>query len=123
MKLLHGFCAVSQHGDMHLSVGIVPGNCEAKVSRALPVLRYLIAGVRCVQQVLCMFFSNIFDTKIVNREGKGDRSPVMFPIARGSCTLLVTFCDQLCFKQLLCNDAGLWQSVHTFLDADIDIIV
>ena len=70
-----------------------------------------------------MFFSIVFDTKIVNTEGKGDRLPVMFLIARGSCTLLVTFSDQPCFEQLLCNDAGLWQSMHTFLDADIDITI
>ena len=72
-------CSIpARHGDMHLPVGIVPGNSEAKVSRALPILRCLIVGVQCVQQVLCMFFFNVFDTKIINTEGKGDTVDVGF---------------------------------------------
>ena len=113
---LHSFGAVSRHGDMHLSLGIVPGNSETKVSCAIPLLGCLIVEVY-------KFFSDVFDPEIVSTEGKGDRSLVMLPVARGSCTLPVTFSDQPYFEEFLCSDASLWQSIHTFLDVDIDITI
>ena len=119
VKTIHGFGAVPWHGDADPTPSVVPRNSEAKVSCPVPVLGSLVELVQRLQEVVGMFPSDVFDSKVINTEGKRDWSPVVLPKTWCNGALMVAFCNKTFFKELLCNDASLWQPVHTFLDTDI----
>ena len=60
-----------------------------------------------------MLFSNIFDAKIVHGEAETNRASVMCPQSRGCGALAIAMLCQALFQQLLGNDTGLWQAVHS----------
>ena len=70
-----------------------------------------------------MFFSNIFDTKIVDHKCKPDGAPVMHPEPGYEGALAITMFVQSLFKQLVCNQSGVRQAIHTKNNLDIDAII
>ena len=70
VKTVHGFGAVAWHGDADLSCRIVPSYSEAKVPCPVPVLGSLVERIQCFQEVVGMFPSDVFDTKVVHHKGE-----------------------------------------------------
>jgi len=62
-----------------------------------------------------MFDADVFHSKIIHTECKGDGSPVVLPKTRGDSALVVPVRYKAYFKELLCNDACLRKAIHTFL--------
>ena len=70
-----------------------------------------------------MFDADVFHSKIVHTECKGDGSPVMLPKTRVDSALVVPVCYQVFFEELLCDDARLWKAIHTFLYSHVDVSI
>ena len=98
MKTDASFLTVAWHGELNLSEGVVPFDCETKVTLAFPVLRRFVVFVECLKKVLCMFDTNVFYSEIINTEGKGDGAPVVLPETWCDGALLVAFVGQPLFE-------------------------
>ena len=64
---------------MHLFTLVIPLNGESTVSFPFFFDQALIIFLDCLQQVLDVFLTNVFDSKIVDDQCKGDGSPFVFP--------------------------------------------
>ncbi len=68
-----------------------------------------------------MISSNILNTKIVYAQVEPHRASDMFPLSRCVWLLKVPMMRQSFLEEFVGQDAGLWQSVHSF--ADLHVIV
>ncbi len=59
---------------------------------------------------------DVFDTKVINNEGKADGAPCMCPISRGDLALTVSGDEEAFLEEFLCKNAGLGKAVHATLD-------
>ena len=78
---------------------------------------------RCVDEMIGVFFAHIFHTKVIDTEGKTDGSPIMRPETGVDCALVVAIGLEALFEELLRNDTGLWESIHTLLNAHKDVSI
>ncbi len=59
-----------------------------------------------------VFFSNIFDTKIVNNQCERDRPCFMFPQAGSIVTFVITVREEMLSKELVGKDTCLGEAPH-----------
>ena len=72
MELEEGCFDVSWHGDAHISVDVVPLECEAEVFLPGPVLGDFVILPEEFEQVISVCLPYVLDPKIVNNEGKNE---------------------------------------------------
>ncbi len=56
---------------------------------------------------------DVLHAKIVNNQGEADWAPFVAPVSRGYFALLVACFVELFGEEVLGNDAGLWEAVHS----------
>ena len=54
------------HGDLAGAGFVVPFKINACVFLPLPVSSDHVVFLQCVEEILCVFFANIFDAKIID---------------------------------------------------------
>ena len=123
MEALPSFFAVARHGEADETVAVVPMQGKPNVASSLPIHGDFIVALKCVDEMIGVCFATIFHTKIINTEGKADGSPIMCPETGVDFALVVTVGLEALFEELLRNDAGLRESIHTFLNAHKDISI
>jgi hypothetical protein len=74
-------------------------------------------------KMVCMLPPNVLDAKVVNAESERKRSPVMFLKARCDDALMVAVLVEAFFKEILCMDACLQETVHSLLYFDVDCTI
>ena len=88
-------CNVSIHGDAAGPIGvpgvIIPSEVDSCKFCAFPVCVDLIVLLESLEEMECMFFSNVFDAKVVDEFKKLDGEPLMAREARG-CGRFVISC-------------------------------
>ena len=67
-----------------------------------------------------MFFTDIFHAKIVDNKGELDWSPFVLPKAWYQLALVVTTFVETLLKQLIGQQAGLWEAIHASIRFDVD---
>ena len=72
LELEEGCFNVSRHGDAHISVDVVPLECEAEVFLPGPVLGDLVIFPEGFEQVISVCRLCVLDPKVVNDEGKNE---------------------------------------------------
>ena len=70
LELEEGCFNVSWHGDTHISIDVVPLECEAKVFLPSPVLGDLVIFLEGFEPVIGLCLPCVLDTKFVNDERK-----------------------------------------------------
>ena len=70
-----------------------------------------------------MFFANVFDGKIVDYEYKGDGSEGVEPKSWRVASLVISMDGESFCEKFVGEDAGLGQSIHAFLDFNINVTV
>jgi hypothetical protein len=123
MEALPSFFAVARHGEADKMVVVVPMQGKPNVALPLPIHGDFIVAFKCVDEMIGVCFANIFHTEVIDTEGKADGSPIMCPETGVDFALVVTIGLEALFEELLRNDAGLWESMHTFLNALKDISI
>jgi hypothetical protein len=59
--------------------------------------------------------NDVLHAKIVFDKGEADGAPVMMPVFWCDCALPVSCFVKAFGEEFVCNDAGLWEAVHTAL--------
>ncbi len=66
---------------------------------------------------------DVLDAKVVDTESEQKRLPVMFPKARCDVALMVAVLIEAFFKEILCKNACLQDTVHSLLYFDVDCTI
>ena len=82
MKLEESCFNVSWHGDAHISVDVVPLECESEVFLPVPVLSDLVILQEGFEQVIGVCLPCVLDPKIIDEEGKDEVWRVVAPEGR-----------------------------------------
>jgi hypothetical protein len=108
-------------GDIAAIVVLV--HVHAKVAFSIPVNGTFVVFLKNFCKNVGMLPPNVLDTKVVDTESEQERSPVMFPKAWSDIALLVAMLVELFFEKILCKDARLQETIHTFLYFDLDCTI
>ena len=91
METLEGISYVWKHGEVYLTIRVVPVDVHSKVPWSGPVVWNGVVLAEDGHEVVAMMFAYVLDTKIVHTEGKRDWAPVVGPESRDKCALTVPF--------------------------------
>ena len=80
---------VAGHGEIHGVGCVVPFEVDATVGVAFPISSYFVLFREEINEIICMFFANVFDTKVIMAESI--LAPVMNtdPVVVASGPLLI----------------------------------
>ena len=98
MESSESFGNIAGHRQVDLPAGVIPLYGESAISPPFPIRRALIIYSYCLQQVLCMLFTDIFDAKIVHDNAETNRPSVVFPQSRGCGALAIAMLGQVLFQ-------------------------
>jgi len=72
-----------------------------------------------IKEVIEVFCSNIFYSKVINNEAELDGTPFVAPEARGGFHLIVTFNKKAGSEKIIGQDAGLGQTIATLANFEV----
>jgi hypothetical protein len=78
------------HAYVNMSFVIIPSKVYTEVEMSVPILFELIVLAECVNEVVRIMSSNIFNTEIIDSKGKLHRPGDMFPQSRRVGHLIVS---------------------------------
>ncbi len=99
---------------------VVPIQCYPNVLFACPIARKFVVFFECILEMLCMFFANVFDAKIINNQCELYGSCVTLPKSRYQFALLVSVFVEAFFEEFVGQESCLGEPVHTALGSDVD---
>jgi hypothetical protein len=73
-----------------------------------------------IKEVVEVFNSNIFYTKVINNEAELDGTPFMTPEARGGFCFIVSFCKKAGLEEIIGQNAGLGKAVAALANFEVD---
>jgi hypothetical protein len=73
-----------------------------------------------IKEMVEVFDSNIFDTKVVNKETELDGMPLVAPETRGGSHFIVAFGNKAGLKQIVGKDASLGKSITALVDFKVN---
>ncbi len=65
----------------------------------------------------------VLNAKIVNNEDKGNRAPLVMPVAWRGSTLVGTVFGQSCGEEVVCKFASSFEAVDAFVDFKVYPVV
>ena len=101
---------------------MIPLDSEHRIKFSLPIYCDFVYLLRCLDEMLCMFFSSIIDSKVINNEGEGDGYGFVGLEYWGEFNRLVSVLLQVLFKYVMCNYSSLWKTIHSLLNIYIDFV-
>ena len=104
---------VAGHGEVDFMFLVVPIKCDAKIPSSFPVFFNFVVLLKCLDEVVDISFVNVFNTKTVHNQCEADGSPVMSPVPWRDFALAVSGLVKSLGEEVLRNDAGLRQAVHS----------
>ncbi len=112
------------HREVDVTLIIIPLEVDATVEVADAVLNNFV-GFRPqgVVEVLESVFLDIFDSKVVNGEIEPERAGFVFPQAWSVGLFVVPVVGEAFLKEFVGKDAGLRETVHSFLNFHVDVTV
>ncbi len=99
---------------MDLVAIVVPVHVHAKVLVSVPVNGTFVVFLENLCKMVGVFPPNLLDAKVVNTESEQERRPVMFPKVWCDVALMVAMLIEAFFKEILCEDACLWETYIPF---------
>ena len=73
-----------------------------------------------LDQIISIFFSDIFDAEVVNDKGESDVTRRMLPEGGSAGDRRISKLGQVDFQVVICDVAGLFETRHAFADLHID---
>ena len=70
-----------------------------------------------------MSFANLFDAKIVNKEGENDLTPCVCPQTGGAFALVVSLFAEALLWKFLCDEPSLREAIYASPNFNVDITV
>ena len=121
LELVKGFDDVAGHAERACVLVIVPVQVDPTESFAIPInVDLLVMVAEALDEMVGMFFANVFYAKIIYNEAKTDRAPSVAPeswcVADRCVGIGVEETGQLLFRE----DPGLRETIHAASDFDVD---
>ncbi len=86
---------------MNLALVVVPIQCYPDVPFACPIARKFVVFFKCILEMLCMFFANVFHTEVIDNQCELYGSCVVFPKARYQLALSVSVFVETLFEEFV----------------------
>ncbi len=102
---------------------VVPVHVHAKVLVSGQVNGTFVVFLENLCKMVGVLPPDVLDAKVVNTESEQERPPVMFPKAQCDVALMVAVLVEAFFKEILCKDACLRDTIHALLYFDVDCSV
>ncbi len=102
---------------------VVPVHGHAKVSVSIPVNGTFVVFLENLCEMVDVLLPDVLDAKVVATESEQEILPVVCPKARIDFALMVDMLVEAFFKEILCKDACLRETIHSFLYFDVDCII
>ncbi len=74
-----------------------------------------------IVEVLEMGLANVFNAKIINGKSKPHQTGVMLPETGNVGLFVVSVACEEFSEEFVCEDAGLWETIHSFAYLHIDV--
>ena len=110
LELVEGFLNVCGHGNVKSTFVVVPIKGETTIEGASPVDEDSIQLIERMDEMVSIFFADVFDTEVVNHEGEKDIFGGMLPKRRGLRDMGVAKLGKVDLEPIICNTAGLFQA-------------
>ncbi len=86
---------------MNLALVVVPIQCYPNVPFACPIARRFVVFFKCVLEMLCIFFANVFHSEVIDNQCELYWSCVVFLKARYQLALLVSMFVEMFFEEFV----------------------
>ncbi len=86
---------------MDVALVVIPIQCYPDVLFACPIACKLVVFFECILEMLCMFFADVFDAKIIDNQCELYGSCVMLPKSRYQFSLPVSMFVEAFFEELV----------------------
>jgi len=111
---------VPWHTDATATIRIVPFDVDTSKLVPCHVELYSMKFLENIKEVIEVFYSNIFYSKVINNEAELDGTPFVAPEARGGFHLVVTFNKKARSEEIIGKDASLGQTITTLANFVVD---
>ncbi len=108
-----GFLDVSRHGEVYLPQFVIPIQCESKISCSVPIQVDFIILAEHAGEVFHVDFVDVFYSEIVDDQCETDWTPFVVPVSWCYFTLAVSCLVESFGEELLRDDTGLREAVHS----------
>jgi hypothetical protein len=105
---------------MDVALFVVPIQCYSDVSFACPIACKFVVFFECIHEMLCMFFTDVFDAKIINNQCELYGSCVVLPKSRYQFAFPVSVLVKAFFEEFVGQESCLREAVHAALGSDVD---
>jgi len=112
---------VPRHTDATASICIVPFDVDTSELVPCHVVLDSMKFLENIKEVIEVFYSNIFYSKVINNEEELDGTPFVVPEARGGFHFIVTFNKKVGSEKIIGQDAGLGQTIATLANFEVDL--
>ena len=121
MKFVEGLLDVAGHTEVACAIGIIPVELDATEAFAGPVdFNIFIMVAEALDEMVGMFFANVFDAKIVDDKAEGDQLPLVVPesgcVGNRGIAIATKETDMLFFGE----DSCLGKATHTAVNFHVD---
>ena len=111
---------VPRHTDATAPANIVPFDVDTCKLVACHVELYTTKFLEQLQEMIEVFDSHVFDTKVFNNEAELDGMPFVVPETPSGSRFVVAFGLKVGAKETIGQDACLGRTITTLADFDVD---
>ena len=108
------------HRETESALGVISSKVNVRESGAVPILSDGVVMFEDIAHVVSMSVLGAFDARLVNNEDELDGVPVVVPKARSGGHLIVASCIESSFKEFVCKDSCLRETIDAFSDFKVD---
>lgn len=121
LETVEGSCYIARHGDVNRTVGVVPGQCEPTVQRAVPVGGDGVEAFEGGDEVLGVGVMDVLDAEIIDDQGEHDAVGGMMPKRGCMAHWSIAGRGQMLREAVTGKAASLFKAGHAFPDLHVDI--
>jgi len=120
LKLNEQVFDVPWHADATAKICIVPFDMYTRKFISGHVALDPVEFLENIQEVVEVFDSNIFHTKVIYNEAELDEMPCVAPEARGGFSFIIAFSKKTKSEEIVCQNAGLGMAIAAVANFEVD---
>ncbi len=111
---------VTWHTDATATICIVPFDIDTRKHISGHVELDPVEFLENLQEVIEVFDSDVFDTKVIHDEAELDGSPFVAPETRGGFNFIKAFREKAGSEEIVGENAGLGKTIATAANFEVD---
>ena len=108
------------HWYVHMFSLIITLGGECRIQLPFPIDCDFVWILECLDEILCIFLSNIIDLKVTNNEVEGHRYGFVVLEYWDKFNRLISVILLVFFQSVMCNFSRLWKTIHALSNFDIE---